>query len=473
MAETNESPDDELASLLEAVLNRDITPPEQERLAERLSADPQARTEFIRLTAFDAMLTHEFPAADYRVASSALEIADSKPIARTWISRRFTWLSMAAALMLLLGWIAVQKDPWKQVTPANVVAKFSNLNNIRWMDPTTRGLSSNGIRIGQRIELSSGSAEVLFNTGATLKIVGPTIVEARTKNSVFLTMGDVHLVAKTPQSKGFTVVTPTSKFVDISTSFSASVSPDGLSRLTVTEGAVDVVLEGTERSPRLTAGDSLYVEPGERQVMTRIEEGDGTADFKFPTIQPPSREDLADQSRGNVEIRVTRGNLKFKTGKGTSGPISLLTNGTGQSHQDAPNESAFFEDHSSGNFLIDLGQNTAIYKINTYSWHQHETNERHRHRARQRFTLYGYSDEQLPDLTQMPTESGWTRIARVNSDHFFEVATPLDRPAQQASSVTAARGEIGNFRYLLWEANGNTFFGELDVFGAPHHETQN
>jgi hypothetical protein len=114
-----------------------------------------------------------------------------------------------------------------------------------------------------------------------------------------------------------------------------------------------------------------------------------------------------------------------------------------------------------------------IYKINTYSWHQHETNEWHRHRARQRFTLYGYSDEQLPDLTQTPIESGWTRIARVNSDRFFEVATPLDRPAQQASSVTAARGEIGNFRYLLWEANGNTFFGELDVFGAPHHETQN
>ena len=234
MAETNEYPDDELESLLEAVLNREITSPEQERLAERLSADPQARTEFIRVTAFDAMLTHEFPAADYPLASSALEIANSKPSAKPRTSRRSTWLSVAAALMLLLGWIAVQKDPWKQVSPVNVVARFSNLNDIRWMDPTTQGLSSDGIRIGQRSELSSGSAEVPFNTGAKLRIVGPTIVEPRTNNSVFLTMGDLHLEAKTPQSKGFTVVTPTSKFVDISTSFSASVSPDGLSRLTVT-----------------------------------------------------------------------------------------------------------------------------------------------------------------------------------------------------------------------------------------------
>ncbi len=370
-------------------------------------------------------------------------------------------------VVVLAGGLWLRQNLRLTEADSQLVATFTDLQDSRWMDPTTQVSSGDAIRVGQRIELSAGAAEVLFSTGAKLRIVGPTIVEPRTDNSVFLTLGEVHLIAETPESKGFTVVTPTSKFVDISTAFSAGVSPDGLSRLNVSEGEVDVFLEGTERTPRLRAGETLYVEPGERQVMTRIEEGDGTAEFRFPTIQPPSHEDLADEALGRAEIRVIRGRLNFKPGGGSSGPASVLIDGVGQSRQDAPNESAFLVDGTSGCILIDLGSPLAIGKINSYSWHQHEQDKSHRYRARQRFTLYGFSGDQIPDSKASPEESGWTRIARVNSDQFFQVADPLDRPAQQAASITAAQGEIGCFRYLLWEVNGNTFFGELDVFESP------
>lgn len=372
----------------------------------------------------------------------------------------------ALVLFALAGGFLWRNSSQTRPVKPELVARYTALQGSRWMGPTMQTSLGDGIRVGQRIELSSGTTEVLFNSGARLRIVGPAIVEPRADNRVFLTFGEVHLVAETLDSKGFTVVTPTSEFVDISTAFTARVSPDGLSRLNVSEGEVDVVLEGVERSPRLRAGETLYVEPGERQIMTRIEEGDGTAAFRFPTIQPPSREDCADQASGQATIRVASGELRTRAGMGTSGPVTLLIDGAVQSHQDAPRESVFFEDHSSGSYLIDLGQTISIDRINSYSWHQHDSNESHRQRARQRFTLYGFAGDQLPDLTLPPSESGWTRIARVNSDRFFQVATPLDRPAQQASSVTAARGEIGRFRYLLWEVSGNTFFGELDVFGS-------
>lgn len=466
MSEADAHADKELAELLEAVANRDISPAKQERLVERLKAAPDARAEFIRATAFEAMLAYEFPVADARVASSALDIQGSEPTARRARGFRNAWLATTAVIVLLLGWITFQHDHGVSDNAADVVARFGTLDDSRWMDPAANVSAGDAVRVGQRIELSSGTVEVLFNSGARLSIVGPAIVEPRSGNRVFLTFGEVHLVAETPESKGFTVVTPTSEFVDISTAFTARVSPDGLSRLNVSEGEVDVVLEGVERSPRLRTGETLYVEPGERQIMTRIEEGDGTAAFRFPTISPPSREDYADQSTGQATVRVVSGELRNRGGKGTSGPVTLLLDGTGQSHQDAPRESVFFEDHTSGSLLIDLGQEISIDRINSYSWHQHDTNESHRQRARQRFTLYGYSGDRLPDLTQAPSESGWTCIARVNSDRFFQVATPLHRPAQQASSITAARGEIGRFRYLLWEVSGNTFFGELDVFGS-------
>jgi hypothetical protein len=469
MPESDALEDQEFTELLEAVANRDVSAAQQERLAERLVADPDARAEFIKATAFEAMLAYEFPMADARVASSALDVPDSEPEARKRGARKTGLLSVVVvAVIVLVGWGAFQTHDGKPNNSADIVGHFADLSDSRWMDPATEVLSGDVIRTGQRIELSSGTAEVLFNTGAKLRIVGPTIFKPQTDNSVFLTLGEVHLVAETPESKGFTVVTPTSKFVDISTAFSARVSPDGLSRLNVSKGEVDVVLEGADRSPRLRAGETLYIEPGKRQVMTRIEEGDGTAAFRFSTIRPPSHEDLADLTLGRASVRVTRGQLNFKPGRGTSGSPAVLVDGTGQSNQDAPRESAFFQDHTSGSLLMDLGSVIAISRINSYSWHQHDTNESHRHRARQQFTLYGYLGDQLPDLTRPPRESGWTRIARVNTDRFFDVTAPLDRPAQQASSITAAQGEIGRFRYLLWEVNGNTFFGELDVFGSPH-----
>lgn len=295
-------------------------------------------------------------------------------------------------------------------------------------------------------------------------MVGPAIVEPRTDNSVFVTMGEVHLVADTPESKGFTVVTPTTRFVDIGTAFHAAVAPDGLSRLEVSEGEVDVVLQGAEVVPRLRAGESLYVEPGKRQIITRIERGDGTADFRFPTIDPPSNGDYADRILGNATVRVLHGQLNSRS-------ADVLLDGAAQSQQDAPQESAFF-DSRRGAFLVDLGKTISIRRINSYSWHQHETIEEHRNRAQQRFTLYGFAGNALPDLQQEPEESGWTRIARVNSDRFFEVRDSLDRPSQQACSITGPGGEIGRFRYLLWEVSRGTFYGEIDVYGSPSGNEQ-
>jgi hypothetical protein len=201
-------------------------------------------------------------------------------------------------------------------------------------------------------------------------------------------------------------------------------------------------------------------------------EGNGTAAFQFPTIPPPSSEDLADHAFGDASIRVVRGKLNVKPGRGTSGPASVLLDGAGQSHQNAPMESALFDDNTSGSLLIDLGRVVSVTKVNSYSWHQHEKREQHRHRAQQQFTLYGFAGDQLPDLELPPAKAGWTRIARVNSDRVFGVAEPLDRSAQQACSVTAAQGEIGRFRYLLWDVQHHTFFGELDVFGSPPNDSQ-
>ncbi len=430
---------------------------ETEQLESLMLEDPQLRADFLACARVDAAL----PGA-VGEKGILLEFQPELPARSQW--RRWAPTAAAAALLILAGslwWKGEQNRP----AQPQLVARFGKLLDCRWMDSNIRVQSGDAIANGQRIELSAGAADLHFSTGARLRLIGPVTIETRSENSVFLTLGEARLVAETPEAKGFVVETPNSKFVDISTAFTATVSPDGLSRLEVTEGEVDVALDGIEKSSRLKAGETLYVEPGERRIITRIEPGDGTAAFRFPTIPPPSREDYADQASGHATIRVAHGELQIEPKR--SGPVSALVDGAGQSRRDSPGESTFFRSRPGGGILIDLGRVISIERINSYSWHQHEQIEEHRERARQRFTLYGYAGDQLPDLDLPPEESGWTRIARVNSDKFFRVNERLDRPAQQACSITAAKGDLGRFRYLLWEVRPSTFYGEFDVYGSP------
>jgi hypothetical protein len=426
---------------------------ETQELEALIVKDASVRQDFLRYTHLDSALAG---------------VRRSQP--SVVVPRRFVWLSwrpIAAAAALVIGAFVLYSETSERLGHPGAVARFGQLDGCRWMDPATRVLSGDGIAVGQRVELSAGRAELHFATGARVTLLGPAIFEPRSPNGGFLTLGEVRVTAETVESKGFVLATPTSNFVDIGTAFTAGVSADGLSRLEVTEGIVDVVFGGPENARRLRAGETMYVEPGEKKVLTRIEAGEGTAAFRFPSIGSPTSDDHADASRKRASIRVLEENSS-PVAKGSGGP-SVLLDGSGQSAQDAPRESLFFESGTTGVFLIDLGQEISVSKINCYSWHQHEQLPRHRDRARQRYTVFGMAGNSPAETFPLdsPEEAGWTRIARVNSDRFFHVDRESNRPAQQASSITAEKDDIGTFRYLLWVVDSGTFYGEIDVFSEP------
>lgn len=463
-------PSPEFDDAIDALFHGTIGDDTLEELHELLRANESAQDEYL----WRVELHSELASGHLGFGESANPIetprSDARPTCRARSNgrrNRFPAILNVVLLLLIMlgGWMWWSYSPLESPAPVEMVARITALEDCQWGGSTPAYRLGDAVRREQRLHLLSGSVELEFASRARAKIIGPTIFEPHSGNSAFLLQGQIQLEAETSESKGFVVQTPTSQFVDIGTAFTATVSPDGLSRLDVSDGEVDVVLSGVESSPRIRAGEAMCIEPGERQVMTRIEQGGGTAAFRFPTIEPPSSEDYADHASGRADIRVVQGQLRTRLRQ--SGPATVLLDGSGQSRQDDPSESAFFETNSGGSFLVDLGQQVSVTKINSYSWHQHETLEEHRHRAIQRFTLYGFSGDQLPDMTLPPHRAGWERIARVNTDQFFDVHQPLERPAQQACSITAAHGEIGRFRYLLWEIDGGTFFGEFDVFGEP------
>jgi hypothetical protein len=180
---------------------------------------------------------------------------------------------------------------------------------------------------------------------------------------------------------------------------------------------------------------------------------------------------------------VAQGSLLLRKVFG-SAPVDVLIDGHGQQQADAPDDSVFFAGDTVGTLVLDLGAAIPVGKVNTYTWHQNGAVAENRLRAVQKFTLYGFARDTEPPLDAMTGEAGWVRIARVDSDAFFEVERPVERPAQQGCSITAARGALGTFRYLRFDVQPtrseihalakphHAFYGEIDVYADPAHETE-
>jgi hypothetical protein len=363
--------------------------------------------------------------------------------------------------------------------PPAVVARFGSIDAAKWVAADVRHQAGDPIVAGQRLELSFGKARIDFENGAEIDLFGPAILHVRSGLEADLTLGRVQVVASTPESKGFTIHTRTARFVDLGTVFTADAGPDGQCRVGVVSGEVLVHVAGSTNGSRLRQGDFMTIEPGHPQVTVRIERGEGTPDFRFATIAPPSPEDYADTARGLASVSLIGGPLlvaKFDPAY-SSGGVDRLVDGRAQGSADTPRESVFLEKGARGGFCFDLGQPVAISKINTYSWHDSHFRTENQVRATQKYTVWGFAGDDPPDTERPSVENGFERIARIDTDSFFNVATPLDRPAQQACSITSGSRSLGRYRFLVFEVHptiaphdnelDHTFYGEIDVYAEP------
>lgn len=451
---------DELETLINLFIDGRAAGAEVEALSRELESREDARALYLSIVRMHAALVDRGAHGPERV-NTALSLRRAR--------RRSDVAGLLRARPLAAGgfWLIDQ---------GRTIARFAELENCRWVGPGADVRAGEPIRKGRMVELASGTAHIVFNTGARVALLGPCIFEVTSSKGGFLTLGQMKTVAATPESKGFTIKTRTARIVDVGTEFVTSAALDGQSRIDVTSGEVFVHLRGVRDPQRLRTGEALSVEAGRTQIMVRIESGDDTASFNFPTIEPPTSNDYADASRGFASIRVVHGKL-HSTAAIPSGPPDILLNGRGQSAPDSPAESVFFENDAIGMLLLDLGVSISVSKINTYSWHRDRGDGENRVRAAQKYMLYGYAGEKPPPVEQSLADAGWIPLARVNSDDFFNVKARVDRPAQQACSITSAHGPIGRYRYLLWRVEpsqsptplrfNNAFYSEFDIYGEP------
>jgi len=441
-------------------------------LQQELRERPEARDRYLEAVKLDALLREIASGKDESLSKIEGGTNCPRSEGRRTGPKKTRWgIALASAAVVTAGIMVIA--PWN---PRPGVAEVTAVSGARWVDEGR--MQGSWLRRGDPVKLAKGSIEIRYRTGAVARLHGPVHFDVTSRNGGFLHYGQAWARADTTASEGFTVRTSSGVFVDRGTEFLTTAKVDGFSQVQVTAGAVDAEVEGFERK-RIEKGSGMGIEPGDIPVMIRIESGDETPAFRFPTIPPPSAGDLADRARGETEIRLISSDERGRENipHQASGSPAVILDGRGQSGNDRPEESFFFPNGATGMFLLDLGREVPVAKVHTYSWHLSEVDVGKRRRAVQRFTLWGAGEGDYSGRhPAVDPQHGWTRIARVDTDAFFGVEDEPDRPAQQACAIHSNGLAIGRFRYLLFQViptpmpdglpSRHTFFGEIDVFSA-------
>ncbi len=194
----------------------------------------------------------------------------------------------------------------------------------------------------------------------------------------------------------------------------------------------------------------------EIKVLNEHQSGNGSPGFKFEKVPAPSRNDAAGPAKFTL-VDGARDN--------NGGSLDALHDGKVPRGEDQPSENFFFAQGADGGRLqLDLGTNTIIKQVNTYSCHGGT-------RGPQVYVLYasdgtadGFKAE--PKRGTDPLSCGWKQLAKVDTR-----PKEGEGGGQHAVSVAESEGNLGRFRYLLFDISrtedrdpfGNTFFSEIDV----------
>lgn len=177
--------------------------------------------------------------------------------------------------------------------------------------------------------------------------------------------------------------------------------------------------------------------------------------FPFANVPAPSATDVGNSAKlAIVDGRRDR----------NSPGIATLTDGATSQTPDAPSSSFFFGGDG-GRVLMDLGKDTDIQQVNSYSWHPSD-------RSPQVYALWGAAEGatglKLSLSDADPAQSGWTKIATVDTRDSAD-----GKRGQTGVSIDG----VGKFRYLLVDIQkseesspfGNTFFTEIDIIDGNEY----
>jgi len=249
----------ELSRLIARLSDGQLTEAERERLNELLKSDPVAQEAYLDHMAMDACLEREFGAA--------VPVPGRPEVRPFWLTRK-AWLSAAATVLVVAGACLFAIRGFRGDGAGVELAHLSETSNAVWAEGGFAPAMGDGIRRGP-LQLVSGTAQLIFANGVTLTMTGPTNLELQGPTRIFLHRGRI-VPYVPPAGRGFTVLSPAGRVVDLGTEFSLDVEPSGVSKVHVIDGAVRVENDDGSPSTNLTAGYAVSLKQNSAARLTQV-----------------------------------------------------------------------------------------------------------------------------------------------------------------------------------------------------------
>jgi ferric-dicitrate binding protein FerR (iron transport regulator) len=269
--------------LINAYGDGEISDADLRRLEACLIESEEARRAFVEAFQFRTEL--HFAVRARHAADAAIEglfaanptpstFALKHPLDRIWAGR-FRWGLLTASIVLacLVGWAVLAKFSERRArlpdavageiaathVPGGNIAWLVNAQDCQWAEAESE-MPGRDMKAGKQLRLLRGLAEIEFDRGARVILQGPANLELKSGSEALLHHGT--LTARVPaQARGFTVLSPRGKVVDLGTEFGLSVDDAGATTVRVFTGVVVAfpLLSGPNARPSVTLNQNQSI----------------------------------------------------------------------------------------------------------------------------------------------------------------------------------------------------------------------
>ena len=232
----------ELRNLIDLCVAGDISPDQHERLQAELKSNPQARAAFREQLDVEAAL-RTWAAEDSGAGFQPAKKENSRTA--SWkLTPRTTLVIAASVAFISLGWwLWTSRSQPQQIAKAPVdsavnrvvyVGTIGSQHDCVWRSKSAA--IAGGRFSTQKLSLTSGVAELKFDSGTNVILEGPCDFEVLDVDAAQLLAGRV-VVHVTELSDGFSLTTPEATIIDDGTEYAVSLDDDA-TELHVFDGAV-------------------------------------------------------------------------------------------------------------------------------------------------------------------------------------------------------------------------------------------
>ncbi|MDP7274531.1 MAG: FecR domain-containing protein [Planctomycetaceae bacterium] len=268
--------------IIVAHLHDEASADEVRRLFAWIREEPENAEEFARCALLHAQLrgqlcgekrareADEFATRVDPTQNTELESTEQLSVGRTsrkWSRLRFSIVlagSIAASVVFALGLFLSRPQEGEPVAlQPKIQVPFVTISqtvDVEW--DGERDLNKGDRIAAATLDLRDGFVRLGFDSGVEVTLQGPAKLELMSPEHAKLTSGLLTATVP-PGAEGFRVDTPNAQVVDLGTAFGIHLDNNGVSRVSVFDGEVDVALPGSGEKLLLKEGESVRVEDGE------------------------------------------------------------------------------------------------------------------------------------------------------------------------------------------------------------------